>query len=331
MTGSGPSADPCLGELGEQGVLAEIFPRLHAGPQVLIGPGDDTALLAVAGGSVLATTDAMVRGQDWRDDWSTATDVGHKLTAANLADIAAMGGVATGLLVALAADPATPLRWLRELTDGIVAEAQTVGAALIGGDLSSAATGTVVISMTALGQMQRGKPGPLSAVVQPVRRSGATPGDIVALAGTLGRSDAGLRLLLAGNPQAGPELVAVHRRPSPPYQQGPEAAAAGARSMIDLSDGLSRDADRIARASGVRVVLDEVALRRFAVALGPAMTGAQALACVLHGGEEHALLASFPAGAQLPQGWAVIGRVEKGTGLWLDDAPLPVGGWDHFE
>lgn len=321
--------DRPLGELGEAGVLAQVFPRLAVsppGPLVLLGPGDDTALLGVPGGQVLATTDAMVRGQDWRDDWSSATDVGHKLTAANLADIAAMGGTATGLLVALAADPATPMRWLRGLTDGIVAEAATVGAALIGGDLSSAPPGVIVVSMTALGGLE---------VAEPVRRAGARPGHVVAVAGTLGRSQAGLRLLLAGAPETAPELVAAHLRPTPPYQAGPEAAAAGATSMIDLSDGLSRDADRIARASGVALRLDGAALRRYADALGPALTGALreggAMACVLHGGEEHALLATFPPAADLPTGWAVIGQVEAGSGVWLDGDPLPVGGWDHFE
>lgn len=318
--------DRPLGELGEAGVLAQVFPRLATGPLVLLGPGDDTALLAVPGGRVLATTDAMVRGQDWRDDWSSAADVGHKLTAANLADIAAMGGTATGLLVSLAADPATPLGWIRGLTDGIVAEAGLVGASLIGGDLSSAGRGTVVVTMTALG----GLPG-----AGPVRRDGARPADVVALAGTLGRSGAGLRLLLDGTPELAPDLVAAHLRPSPPYHQGPVAAAAGARAMIDLSDGLSRDADRIARASGAALRLDGASLRRYADALGPALVRAlgerQALACVLHGGEEHALLATFPRQVGQPVGWTALGRVEAGSGVWLDDDRLPIGGWDHFE
>ncbi len=316
-----------LGELGEQGVLSQVFPRLGRSDQVLLGPGDDTALLAVPGGRVLATTDAVVAGQDWRDEWSSATDVGHKLTAANLADIAAMGGVATGLLVALAADPATPMRWLADLTDGIVAEGRTVGAQLIGGDLSSAAPGTVVISMTALGVLTGvdGRP------ADPVRRDGAVPGDLVAVAGTLGRSDAGLRLLLAGTPEAAPDLVATHQRPSPPYRQGPVAAAAGARAMIDLSDGLSRDADRIARASGVRLNLSRGMLQRYVDALGPAVTGDDAWASVLHGGEDHALLATYPPGVRLPTGWQRIGEAVPGEGVWLDGVPLPVGGWDHFE
>lgn len=317
--------DRPIGDLGESGVLAEVFPRLNAGPQVLLGPGDDTALLGVPGGRVLATVDAMVRGQDWRQEWSSAADVGHKLTAANLADIAAMGGSATGLLVMLAADPVTPMSWVRGLTDGVVAEAAQVGASLIGGDLSSAPPGVVVVSMTALGELATG---------DPVRRDGARPGDLLAVAGTLGRSAAGLRLLLAGTPQAAPDLVAAHRRPTPPYHQGPAAALAGARSMIDLSDGLSRDADRIARASGVALAVDGACLRRYAEALGPALTGADAMASVLHGGEEHALLATFPAApprCALPAGWTVIGRVERGSGVWLDADPLPVGGWDHFE
>lgn len=330
-----------LADLSESQVLDLVFPRLTSNDHVLLGPGDDTALLAIPSGRVLATTDAMVRGQDWRDEWSTGTDVGHKLTAANCADIAAMGGVASGLLVALAADPATESRWVREVTDGIVAEGQHVGAALIGGDLSSAAPGTVVISMTALGFL----PG-----AGPVRRDGARPGDVVAVTGTLGRSDAGLQLLAGIGRQVSAdalsrdgervvgdlsarerELINAHRRPTPPYRQGPVAAAAGASAMIDLSDGLSRDADRIARASGVRLRLDTAALREDVDALTPALNTDDAWSAVLHGGEEHSLLATYPEHAHVPPGWRVIGEIDEGQGVWLDDQQLPIRGWDHFE
>jgi thiamine-monophosphate kinase len=321
----GSPGDTRLGDLGERGVLSQVFPRLSMGDQVLLGPGDDTALLAVPGGRVLATTDAMVRGQDWRDDWSSAADVGHKLTAANLADIAAMGGVATGLLVALAADPDTPISWVRGLTDGIVAEAGQVGASLIGGDLSGAPPGVVMIAMTALGHLPPGGQG------TPVRRDGARVGDVVAVAGTLGRSDAGLRLLRQNSPDVDPLLVATHRRPCPPYRQGPAAATAGAHAMIDLSDGLSRDAGRIADASGVGIVLERTTLSPYVDELAPAVGLDAAWQCVLHGGEEHALLAAFAAERALPPGWARIGRVVAGSGVRLDADALPAGGWDHFE
>ena len=104
-----PGPDPLqtLAGVGEEELLARIFPYLPGGPGVILGPGDDTALVAAPGRSVLATTDAMVRQRDWRDDWSSGADVGAKVVAQNCADIAAMGGVPTGLLVTLIAEPAT--------------------------------------------------------------------------------------------------------------------------------------------------------------------------------------------------------------------------------
>src|SRR5689334_2673850 len=98
-----PGPDPLqtLAGVGEEELLARIFPHLPGGPGVILGPGDDTALVAAPGRSVLATTDAMVRERDWRDEWSSGADVGAKVVAQNCADIAAMGGVPTGLLVTL--------------------------------------------------------------------------------------------------------------------------------------------------------------------------------------------------------------------------------------
>ncbi len=110
------TAGPTLADIGEDELLSTIFPLLPGGPGVLIGPGDDTAFLSARDGSVLATTDAMVRGRDWLDEWSTGADVGAKMVAQNLADIAAMGGVPTALLVTVIADPRTSLAWVRDFT-----------------------------------------------------------------------------------------------------------------------------------------------------------------------------------------------------------------------
>jgi thiamine-monophosphate kinase len=126
-------AGPTLGDLGEDGLLATIFPLLPGGPGVMIGPGDDTALVSTPHGSVLATTDAMVRGRDWLDEWSTGADVGAKTVAQNLADIAAMGGVPSGLLVTLIADPRTSLAWVRDFTAGLAQAAGEAGVPVVGG------------------------------------------------------------------------------------------------------------------------------------------------------------------------------------------------------
>ncbi|WP_338009760.1 thiamine-phosphate kinase [Janibacter hoylei] len=111
-----------LRDLTEGELLEQLFPRFGGitGPAAVpLGPGDDAAVLAAPSGSVVLTTDSMVRGRDWRDDWSSAREVGLKVVAQNIADIAAMGAVPTGLLVALAADPETEVAWALELAEGI--------------------------------------------------------------------------------------------------------------------------------------------------------------------------------------------------------------------
>jgi len=310
-----------LADVGEDGLLSVIFPLLPGGPEVLIGPGDDTALLRTTGGSVLATTDAMVRGHDWLDEWSTGADVGAKAVAQNIADIAAMGGVPSGLLVTLIADPRTSVAWVRDFTAGLAQAAGEAGVAVLGGDLSSAPEGVLVVSVTALGGCEG---------LEPVRRCGARVGDVLAVCGSLGHSAAGLLLLQRGQSGLAPELVRYHRRPRPPHEQGPVAARAGATAMLDISDGLGRDAGRIARASGVGIEVDETLLGDDVVQLQHLFSQDDARRCVTEGGEEHSLLASFPPGGRLPDGWRRIGEVVAGSGVLLGGVTVTRGGWDHF-
>jgi len=317
-------ADPeggTLADVGEDGLLSVIFPLLPGGPGVLIGPGDDTAQLSTPGGSVLATTDAMVRGRDWLDEWSTGADVGVKAVAQNIADIAAMGGVPSGLLVTVIADPRTPLAWVRDFTAGLSQAAREAGVPVLGGDLSSAPEGVLVVSVTALGDCE-GR--------EPVCRSGARVGDVLAVCGTLGHSAAGLLLLQRGQGGLAPELADYHRRPRPPHEQGPVAARAGATAMLDISDGLGRDAGRLARASGVRIELDEALLGADVAQLEHVVSRDEAWSCVTEGGEEHSLLACFPSGAGLPDDWRKIGEVVAGSGVLLRGQLVTGGGWDHF-
>jgi len=314
-----PVRPQTLADVSEDDLLALIFPDLPTNSCVLVGPGDDTAQLAARSGAVLATTDAMVLGRDWKDEWSTGEDVGRKCVAQNVADIAAMGGVATGLLITLVAAPGTTVSWVRSFTEGLVAAAGEIGVAVLGGDLSSAPAGVRMISVTALGEAEQ----PI------VRRSGARAGDVIAVAGTLGRSAAGLELLQRGTPELAPDLVAYHRRPRAAYDQGPVAARAGATAMLDLSDGLVRDLGRIARASGVQGCLDSDALAWAVDPLRPAV-GDRAETCVLTGGEEHSLLATFPTPDAVPSGWKPIGTIGEGAGVVLDGEPQHGGGWDHF-
>lgn len=327
MSSAQEPARVALGSVSEAEVLGHIAARLGPpGPDVLVGPGDDAAVLA-GGSRLVLTTDSMVRGVDWRDDWSTPEDVGTKLVVQNHADLIAMGARPQALLVAVAADPALDLGWLDRLTEALVSRAARDGAHLVGGDLSSAPAGTVVLAVTAVGRLER----------DPVLRSGARPGDVLALAGSLGRSAAGLELLRRGaaDDPGAPEhrCVAYHRRPDPPLHLGlpPHAAPT---AMIDVSDGLGRDAARLAAASGVRLDVAASALAVREEPLRPLLGDTGARVAVRTGGEEHSLLATFPAGA-LPHGWQPLGRVTTGSGVVLahEDAEaedLESGGWDHF-
>lgn len=311
-----------LGDVSESELLRRIFPFFRTFPVLAVGPGDDAAVLRTGPGTV-ATTDSMIRGRDWLDEWSSASDVATKLLTQNLADVAAMGARSTAVLVSLVADPATPLEWAVEFARTLGERAAEQGVAVAGGDLSSAPPGVLMVSVTALGDLE-GR--------EPVLRSGARVGDVVAVCGPLGRSAAGLALLQGGaDPRTQPPgirtwCVEHHLRPQAPLPEGPRAADDGATSMIDLSDGLLRDGHRIAEASGVRLALGAEGLEPFVESLRPAV-GEAALECVLAGGEEHSLLATFPS---TPDGWWPIGTVEAGQGVTLDGAPQTARGWDHF-
>jgi thiamine-monophosphate kinase len=305
--------DATARDIGEFGLIAAVTARLPSGPSVLLGPGDDAAVVRAPGGRVVATTDVLVEGVHFRRDWSSGYDVGRKAAAANLADVAAMGGTGTALLVGLAAPPGLEVQWALDLADGLRDEAALVGAAVVGGD--TVASDQVVVAVTALGDVERW-----------VTRTGARPGELVVVAGTLGHSAAGLRLLREGV-TTGP-LVAAHRRPSPPYAAGPALAAAGATAMCDVSDGLVQDLGHLAAASGVAIDLDSAAL------LDPDAD----LQDVLFGGEDHALVATVPAPVD---GCRVIGRVTgrvmgggtgegtAGAGVAVDGHPV-TGGWRHW-
>jgi thiamine-monophosphate kinase len=309
-----PRSDPAdtVRVVGEFGVIARVLAQAGTAAVAEVGPGDDAAVLRAPDGRVVATTDVLVEGRHFRRDWSSAEDVGHKAAAANLADVAAMGAVATALLVGLACPADTPTGWLEGVAAGLAEECAPLGAAVVGGDTVASAPGSsaVVLSVTALGDLG-GR--------APVLRSGARPGDVVALAGRLGWSACGLAVLRRGfsSPVA---AVNAHRRPQPPYAAGPAAAAAGATAMCDVSDGLLADLGHIAADSGVVVDLDRAALVRTCLEPpGPlqqvaAALGADPLAWVLTGGEDHALVATFPSSAQLPEGWSAVGEVREAGG-----------------
>ncbi|MEU8570755.1 thiamine-phosphate kinase [Streptomyces pathocidini] len=316
-----------VGELGEFGLIRELTSRLTTTPAVRIGPGDDAAVVAAPDGRVVASTDLLLEGRHFRRDWSTAYDVGRKGAAQNLADIAAMGAVPTALLLGLVVPADLPVTWPTELMDGLRDECRAAGAAVVGGDVVRG--DTITVAITALGDL-RG--------LEPVTRGGARPGDVVAVTGWLGWSAAGHAVLSRGfrSPRA---FVEAHRRPEPPYDAGPAAAALGATAMTDVSDGLVADLGHIADASEVRIDLRSAAIDvpTQMSDIGKAV-GIDPMTWVLGGGEDHAIAATFPPDVKLPARWRVIGevlpcavaRASAQPQVTVDGAPWAQAGWDHF-
>lgn len=315
-----------IGSLGESESLRRTISRLNASKYAIVGPGDDSAVIEAPDGKFVVTTDTLVEDHDFKLAWSTGYDLGWKAVASNLADVAAMGAVPTALVVALTAPAETQVHWLESFADGLrdACEKLAPGCAVVGGDL--AASNQVMISVAAHGSLE-GR--------APIVRSGAQVGDIVAVAGTLGRAAAGLTLLQSENRDAinaYDDWVNVQRRPQPPIAAGVEAAIAGATSMLDVSDGLAKDASRISKASKVTIQLDPQQLQGFEAVLEEAARAIDAHAAewVLSGGEDHSLLATFPHDAKVPRAFKPIGVVlpEGPAPVMLGASPINDQGWD---
>ena len=317
------SRSATLAEVGEFRLIAAITEGLSLATDVRVGPGDDAAVLSVED-AVAASVDVLVEGVHFRRDWSEARDVGRKAVAVNVADLEAIGARATGLLVGFSAPADLTLGWVLDFADGLCQEAQTAGVSLLGGDVTKARD--VTIAVTVMGTLD-GR--------EPVLRSGAQPGDVVAIHGRLGWAAAGLAVLGRGfrSPRV---LVEAQRVPQMSYGAGAVAARAGATSMIDISDGLLADLGHVADASGVLIDLHpeafELAEPLQAVA---AATGSDPYVFLFTGGDDHALAATFPGADSVPEGWLVVGGVGRAdhdhAGVLVDGAVWEVpGGFDHF-
>ena len=287
------TSGPTVAEVGEQGVLDQILPLLPRGTGIAVGPGDDSAVVNWASPTVVTSCDLLIEGPDFVRHWSTGYDVGWKAMASNLADIAAMGATARGVIIGVAVPRDVGVAALLDLARGVadgLAE-MAPGCGVWGGDVSTSAE--VVVSVTVIGDLEGHSP---------VLRSGARPGDVLVLAGTLGESSRGLELLRSAGSspeeiermKSSSSQVIAHLRPRPPIAWGVVARQAGATAMMDVSDGLLLDATRMARASGVSIDLDPRS-----VSDHHALTG----------GEDHGLLACFPPGDPLPAGCVPIGQV----------------------
>jgi thiamine-monophosphate kinase len=302
----------------------ELIARLQAAfanrrDEVARGIGDDCAVLA--DGTCLSC-DLLVEDVHFRRATTSPEDLGFKALAVNLSDLAAMGAEPVCALTGLVLPPTVAVEEVDALAAGLEACAAAHGVQVAGGDISRGPV--LVVSVTVLGRAQR-----------PVTRDGARPGDVLAVTGPLGGSRAGLSLLESGRPEAAPALVDRHRRPRPRLSEG-RALAPHVHAMLDVSDGLASDAQRICEASGVACSIDLDAV--------PVEPGCDAVArsegvspgwFATAGGEDYELLVALPREALETCGvplWPV-GEVRAGRPAVRyrgDGAASPPRGWDHL-
>lgn len=318
--------DSTVAEVGERDILARLRagaqqrrPQAPAADPVVVGPGDDAATLTVRP-DLVVSTDTVVQDRHFRLEWSSPYDVGRRATVQAAADVAAMGAAGVGVVVSLGCPSTTPVGVLLDIDDGITTAAADWGVPVVGGDL--VATAEIVVTVTVLGTTA-GRPA--------TRLDGAAIGDRLALSGPVGSSAAGLALLVAGV-EDHPDLVAVHRVPDVDLAQGVVAAAHGATSMTDVSDGLVEELLTMTAAAGVAMDVDSSRIPRDPdLARAADVLGVDPLEWVLGGGEDHQLLATF--GGPVPDGWSEIGVVVPAR----DDDPVridgrgpQVHGWSSF-
>ncbi|MEY4532619.1 MAG: hypothetical protein RI926_388 [Actinomycetota bacterium] len=318
-----------LGDVPESAILARIFPRLPQSDYTIVGPGDDCAVVTAPDGRFVVTTDMMVHGPDFRLEWSTPHQLGVKAAATNLSDVAAMGAKPTGMVVSISAPQDTLVSFLEEIADGLHDACLELapGCGVVGGDLS--VSNTLTLSVTAFGDLE-GR--------QPLLRSGAKPGDVVAVTGRLGLAGLGLAALFAGQKHTtNPLLLSAQLAPWPPISQGVAGALGGATAAMDISDSLMMDAGRIAQASGVVIVLDESALDDLAahIAIEVGVDASRARQAILYGGEDHALLMTFPSAIPLPPGFSALGHVkacaeDEEPHVNMGEGAMPENGWNPY-
>lgn len=316
-----------VSDVGERRLIAMFTEAAtSADDDVVIGSGDDAAVFT-ADGPVVVSTDTAVAGRHFRFDWSTPAEIGARAVVQSAADIAAMGGRLTGTTVSLGCPPETPVDRLLAINAAIVEQTHAYGARVLGGDLVSSPT--TVITVTSIGVLDG---------VAPVTLSGVGAGDVLAVSGPLGGAAGGLAVLSAVEHGADPALhdrhpvaLSAYRLPQPDLGAGPRAARAGATAMTDVSDGLVEELVTLSASSGVRLDVDSSSVPRAdgLDAVGDDLA-VDPVRWALGGGEDHVLLAAFPADS-VPADWTRIGVASDGVGAFVDGEPVgSIRGWQSF-
>lgn len=297
-------------------VLAQVFSS--SDPRVLLGIGDDAALVTAVGQQIL-TTDIAVEGVHFRTEWSSAYEIGKRIAAANIADVLSMNGRCDYLLVAATLTGNESIDWIRDLAQGIADQAQSHGAVVVGGDLARSAT--LSIAITAVGHTDKA-----------ITRKGAQVGDSIYLSSLTGWSAAGLAILSqSASPSAPTAAIALNEFRAPTLDAHIDYSSA--TSMSDVSDAVLIQGSQMASASGVRFIIDISLVEESSEFAGLASLAADmninVVDWILQGGEDHALLATGRNLAGLRIGTVVEGSgitVEK-DGVEIKMAPVA---WSHF-
>ncbi|TXS96701.1 thiamine-phosphate kinase [Parahaliea maris] len=304
--------------LSEFDLIYQFFSSLGRGPGVVLGVGDDCALLQVPEGEQLATSmDTVVAGVHFPED-GFPEDIGFRAIAAAASDLAAMGARPLGMTLALTVPEADDL-WLRTCSEGVAAAVSAFDLPLVGGDTTR---GPLSITVQVFGSVPAGKA---------LLRSGAQVGDQLCVSGTQGDAAAALLVLSGdwpGSHEAAEYLEQRYYRPSARLALG-QSLLGVATSAIDISDGLLADAGHIAAASGVKLKIDP-ALLPLSPALRSYPDQDQALRWALAGGDDYELCFTLPAEAELPPLCTRIGEVVAGEGVDCGLDPGDAGGYRHF-
>ncbi len=335
-------------DLTEDDLLSVITPHLPHAEGVIVPSGDDCAVIPAPDGRYAVSTDMLVEGHHFRRDWSSGTDVGWRAAMQNLADAAAMGATPRTVVVSMGLPGNLPVSWLEGFARGLAEACASTGCGVDGGDL--VASETLTVSVTVMGDLERR---------EPRLRSAARPGQALIHCGVLGRGCAGLKLLERGYtretgvfPPTQTGLIDDFLRPKPPLAQALDACRENRiGAMMDVSDGLIRDARRMAKASNVWIDIRSSYLEQHvevlipvARRLGLSDPWEWAMKAVLTGGEDHGFLATLERPAErawgphtlaLPEGFSRIGEVREahaGGFITVDGRTVEYGGgWDHFQ
>jgi thiamine-monophosphate kinase len=294
--------------------LSAVFKRSDSNvlENVIIGIGDDGAVIAPSSHKSVLATDMAVEGVHFKREWSTLKEIGAKITAANLADIYAMGGDPKYLLVGAGLTPDFGISEITQLAEGIASEAKLVGASVVGGDISKA--DQLVISIAVFGEVEN-----------PITRSGAKVGDSVIISGLPGKSAAGLMQLKNGSVESA--FISAHKKPVVNYEIAKRFRKVN--SMCDVSDALVIQARQVADSSKVAFKFDLSKIQdcsEFAELESLARSlGIDVWKWIFAGGEDHVLLAT---GVDLPG--VLIGEVIAGEGIHNVPADVENSAWRHF-